>query len=598
MKITHIKRVLAFVLALVLCCSAVPSLSTTASAASSASVASAVASRLPIVTYAMPLSGASRVYSYSNSSLSTKTTGYYIDTFSDQIVITQISSDGRAVLVTYPSSSAASGYRSRWFAADDILGLATVSIHTYTASSKSATYRMTSGGTASYGSIARNDACVLLGSRGIGERIYYPTVYPISSGTYNKVSGVRYKLALAATAPSDKLVDVTAFFAGKTVTMQSVENGKYLCADSNASGTPLRANKDQALTWETFTVSSLTSDGWVGFKAHNGKWLSAMADMTDTPVGAKYDNLLSWECFRIFKRGNDYFLKAQIKSDKWLCVRVDTPEAPVQAYANGASTWECLNIRVVNAVSSSSQSASYASHNGVNYTSILSSALSSGKIGSKEYNNRVALLNEAQKMVYVIWKSPVSFRTWRSGGGVYNSNKAMQYSGTTSTTSQFVKGQTYVGIPYAANAGYNNYNAEGWLSLISSGVSVSQLQGTVTFAGTTRYNTTFRGIDCSGFVHKAYSVINSYTYTDSNRLSCSGMLNSSDWKKISASEALPGDILLKSGHVMVYLGKTSSGKIAVFESVADGENGMSGCRYYEFSSVSGYGYYRYCGIAR
>lgn len=203
MKNITFKRILSLVLALVLCFGAVPFLSPTASAASSSAVASAVSARLPLVTYAMPLSGASRVYSYSDSTLSTKTSGYYIDTFSDQIVITQISSNGKAVLVKYPSSSASSGYRSRWFAADDILGLASVSVRTYTASAKSTTYRMSSSsGVTSYGSIAKNDACTMLGSHTVGGRTYYPTIYPISAGTYNKVSGVRYKLAMAVTAPS------------------------------------------------------------------------------------------------------------------------------------------------------------------------------------------------------------------------------------------------------------------------------------------------------------------------------------------------------------------------------------------------------------
>lgn len=189
--------------------------------------------------------------------------------------------------------------------------------------------------------VAKGDQVWLLAVSGSRVQIMYPagSVYRIAWA--NKSDFEKYCGSIA-----DQLVDVTAQFAGKTITLQSVENGKYLCADSNASGTPLRANKDQALTWETFTVSPLTSDGWVGFKAHNGKWLSAMADTTDTPIGAKYDNLLSWECFRIFQKGSDYYIRAQINS-KWLCVRVDTAEAPVQAYANGASTWERLNIRIV-----------------------------------------------------------------------------------------------------------------------------------------------------------------------------------------------------------------------------------------------------------
>lgn len=201
MKNITLKRVLAFVLVLVLCLGAVPAIAPAASAATSSAVASAVSSHLPLVTYAMPLSGASRVYSYSDSSLRTKTTGYYIDSFVDQIVITRISSDGRAVYAAYPSSS--TGYRSRWFAADDILGLAAVSIRSYTCTSANTTYRMSSAsGVTSYGSISKGDACAMLGSHVVGGKTYYPTIYPISAKTINKVAGVRYKLALGCYAPS------------------------------------------------------------------------------------------------------------------------------------------------------------------------------------------------------------------------------------------------------------------------------------------------------------------------------------------------------------------------------------------------------------
>lgn len=197
------KRVLSLVLALTLCIGMLPFASISASAATSSTVATKVSSNLPIVTYAIPLSGTSRVYSYSDATLPAKATGYYIDTFKDQIVITKIRTDGKAVYVTYPSSSASSGYRSRWFATDDILGIACVNVQSYTASAKSTSYRMSSiSGVASYGSIAKNDGCVSLGSHTVGSKTYYPTIYPISSGTYNGISGVKHKLALATSAPT------------------------------------------------------------------------------------------------------------------------------------------------------------------------------------------------------------------------------------------------------------------------------------------------------------------------------------------------------------------------------------------------------------
>lgn len=198
MKNTSLKRILSLALAFVLMVSAVPFFSIPASAATSKTVEMALRKELPLVTYAM--SSASRVYSYSDSSLSTQTTGYYIDTFKDQIVIQKVSSDGRAVYVTYPSSSASSGYRSRWFATDDIICLTKVDFGAYTATAKATTYRMNSGSSlASYGSIAVGDTCYTLGNHASGK---VPTVYPISSTTVNGVSGIKYKLALADSTQS------------------------------------------------------------------------------------------------------------------------------------------------------------------------------------------------------------------------------------------------------------------------------------------------------------------------------------------------------------------------------------------------------------
>lgn len=196
-KMKAMKRILAMLLVVM----TVGSLTVLpASAATSSALSDSVEANLPIVTYAMPLSGASRVYSYSSSSLTTRTTGYWIASYTDQIVITKISDNGKAVYVTYPSSSSSTGYRSRWFATDDILGVQSLSIYSYSATAKSTTYRMSSASAVrSYGSIAVNDGCVQLGSHTVGGKTYYPTIYPISSTKVNGVSGVKHKLAMAAT---------------------------------------------------------------------------------------------------------------------------------------------------------------------------------------------------------------------------------------------------------------------------------------------------------------------------------------------------------------------------------------------------------------
>lgn len=64
MKKLSVKRILTFVLAMVLCLGAVSALAPVASASTNSSVASQLSSRLPLVTYVMPLSGAAKVYSF------------------------------------------------------------------------------------------------------------------------------------------------------------------------------------------------------------------------------------------------------------------------------------------------------------------------------------------------------------------------------------------------------------------------------------------------------------------------------------------------------------------------------------------------------
>lgn len=179
----------------------------------------------------------------------------------------------------------------------------------------------------------------------------YQILYPISGGKwrlawcnasdYNKYCGVTN-----SSSSSSSMKDVTSYFAGKTITLKSVQNGKYLCADANYSNTPAMCNRSSTTNWTTFTVSTMTADGWVGLKSStNNKYLSATNNITDTPVRSVANSLQSWECFKIYQKDSNYYIKAQV-NNKWLCVRVDKSGAPVQAYASAASTWERFSISV------------------------------------------------------------------------------------------------------------------------------------------------------------------------------------------------------------------------------------------------------------
>jgi len=187
-----------------------------AEAASSPAIHSTLANRLPIVTYAMPLSGATRIHPFEDSSLRTQRRDLWIDTFRDEIVITDISRDGRAARVSYPSTAV--GVRTMWFDIRDIIGMSTVDIVTYNATTNINVLRMSSASvTVSYGRISTGQ-CIRLGSRRVGSTTFFPTVYPISTTTVNRVSGIRNKLGLtthsgattAPTEPTQRPTDSTA----------------------------------------------------------------------------------------------------------------------------------------------------------------------------------------------------------------------------------------------------------------------------------------------------------------------------------------------------------------------------------------------------
>ena len=72
-----------------------------------------------------------------------------------------------------------------------------------------------------------------------------------TTGQNRQIEAIQIKLVPKSKEVSENsmiggMKDVTAFFAGKIVTIQSVENGKFLCADSNLAGIPLMANRDAA----------------------------------------------------------------------------------------------------------------------------------------------------------------------------------------------------------------------------------------------------------------------------------------------------------------------------------------------------------------
>ena len=248
-----------------------------------------------------------------------------------------------------------------------------------------------------------------------------------------------------------------------------------------------------------------------------------------------------------------------------------TGTAMISYSYNGDNAQKFYVNKISSAAASSAQTATsgYATYTGVDYRQQTSDS------------RRIAACDKAVKMATILWKADCSFPTWKSSGGSYNTVTATD--GTSST--KFLAGKTYQGIPYSM-AG-RTYTDTKWRTLVGSGLTTSMMTGKYY---TSRADTTAYGIDCSYLVCTA---LNTGCGTSIN-LNTNGMLNSSKFTKISRSQMQPGDIFLKSGHVMFFMGKTADGKYAIIEANAS----YSRVVYRELSSssLSAYGCYRYSGF--
>ena len=265
-----------------------------------------------------------------------------------------------------------------------------------------------------------------------------------------------------------------------------------------------------------------------------------------------YYNLANVDDYILFnkaKAGKNYY-KITAKDEKKTVVK------------NWAFT---VKSRSSQSVSSSNNFLGYASYSGVNYKK---------QTGD---SRRIAALDKAKKMATVKWRCALSFPTWYNSEGYYSTTKATD--GTVST--QFLKGKTYVGIPYSMVN--HSYDDSSWASLVKNGYSWSQVAASYY---SSYYKTTAKGSDCSYFVYLCMRAAGANVTYQTTYM----MYNGQYYKKINKSSLKPGDILLTYDHVRLYAGRVGE-KYAVFEATGDG----SKTRYKLFtkSQLSAYSAYRY-----
>lgn len=301
----------------------------------------------------------------------------------------------------------------------------------------------------------------------------------------------------------------------------------------------------------------MTSETVTGCKTATGGFTVYRRDSGSGTIGSVYQNDT---VYILGSRGGRTQLIYPVSGGLWK-----------MGYANAADVQKFLGEgNAANNPVPAPSEGNYAAYNGVNYRNLTSDS------------RRIAACDKAVQMSTVLWTAPCSFPTWKSSGGSYNTVTATD--GSSGTT--FQAGKTYQGIPYSM-AG-RTYDDIKWVQLLSNGISTGSMTGK---HYTSRADTTACGIDCSYLVSVA---LNTGCGTSIN-MTTADMLASSKFTKIKRSDMLPGDIFLKKGHVMFFMGKTSNGEYAVIEANAS----YSRVVYRELTTnqVSSYNSYRYTAFS-
>jgi hypothetical protein len=105
------------------------------------------------------------------------------------------------------------------------------------------------------------------------------------------------------------------------ITMKSLANGMYVCADTDIQGSMI-GNRSVANTWEKYQKIT-NSDGTVSFRARsNNKYVCADLNQGSKLV-ARSDVIDTWEKFKVVDRGNENIALIALANNKYVCCDLD-----------------------------------------------------------------------------------------------------------------------------------------------------------------------------------------------------------------------------------------------------------------------------------
>lgn len=255
-----------------------------------------ISQNTPIYTYTYKSSG--RIYRYTNSSLTTKESGHWIDCATDLCRIIEIQNN--AVKVIYPTSS---GNKTGWFLRSEFCKgdlKADQAKYSFKATKNITTYRWKENNTKA-GSIYNGDKVYVL--RGDQNSNWLQVLYPVSGGykmawvrgsdLFPKASTTVTVTGIKLNKSSASVVVGSAITLSATVSPSNANNKSVIWSSSNTKIATVSGGKVKGVKAGTATITA---------KSNNGKTATCKITVTTNYYGSPQKGSYSGKQFLVFSQ--------------------------------------------------------------------------------------------------------------------------------------------------------------------------------------------------------------------------------------------------------------------------------------------------------